>query len=90
MEGMSQPIVLKFTPDNPFNTTITTTDGDVCYRVVTGSAGDSLTTHVRNADDELIGGLAWRDNASDRVILRGREPMDFSQWMKKSHLPCKQ
>lgn len=84
------PVTLTLNPDNPFNTTITSETGDVCYRVVTGSMGENLTTHIRNSQDELIGGLVWGENESDRVILRGRQPIDLSRWMKRSHLPFKQ
>lgn len=79
----------RLTPGNPCNTTITSPNGDILYRVHTEFTPKTIT-HVKNANDEEIGTLEWRETLSDRVTIKGGEAMSFSSWMHKSHIPFKE
>lgn len=79
--------LLTFTLDNPCNTTVTSSAGNVVYRVETDASAKDPVTQVHDANDEVIGSLEWRDTFSDRVILKGRDAISFSDWVKKSHIP---
>ncbi|GJE94564.1 hypothetical protein PsYK624_107340 [Phanerochaete sordida] len=81
---------LTFSPDNPCNTTITSSEGDVLYNVVTEITKKTTYTQVRDADDEVIASLEWREMLSDRVTIGDRRPVPFSDWMKKSMIPFKE
>lgn len=81
---------LTFTPDNPTNTSVTTTSGDIVYLVVTGTSGKSTMTSVHNARNDVIGQLEWKSRSSDRVLLPGERPIAFSEWMQKSYVLFKE
>ena len=81
---------LTFTPDNPCNTIITSPSGKVLYRVETDASQKEPVTEVSDVADELIASLEWRNVSSDKVILKGKEPVAFNDWMKKSHIPFKE
>ncbi|OBZ72091.1 hypothetical protein A0H81_07868 [Grifola frondosa] len=54
--------------DNPCNSTISDADGKALYFVFT-EHGAKTTTQVRNADNEVLASLEWRDVLPDRVVL---------------------
>ncbi len=81
---------LTLTPDNPINTTITLSTGDVLYNVVTEYTRKSTFTQVRNQNDEVIGSLEWRDILADRVRIGDQKPISMWDWMKKSVVPFKE
>ncbi|KAI0806339.1 hypothetical protein BC629DRAFT_1487050 [Irpex lacteus] len=70
-----------FSRDNPCNTTISRSPGEVVYSIVTENAPKATFTIVRDAGDEIIGSLEWRDVLSDRVIIGSNRP--------KSRIPLK-
>ena len=81
---------LIFTPDNPCNTMITSSTGETAYSVLTEVSRKATFTQVRDAQDEVIGSLEWRDMLSDRVTLRNGRCVSFSDWVKKSIVPFKE
>ncbi len=86
----SDVLVLTLAPDNPTNTSITNAAGDVLYTVVTDHLKRSTWTQVRDADDEVIGSLEWRDVLADRVRIGDRKPMSLWDWLRKSPVPFKE
>ncbi|EKM58086.1 uncharacterized protein PHACADRAFT_252089 [Phanerochaete carnosa HHB-10118-sp] len=87
MASLEEITTLTFTPDNPCNTTITSSSGKVIYRVTTDASVKDPVTQVYDASDEVIASLEWRNVHSDRVILWGHDPVAFSDWVKKNHMP---
>lgn len=87
---MEETLTLTFSSANPCNTTLKSPSGDVVYRAVTEIKQDKINTYVRNAEDEVIAGLSWRDNVSDRVTVKGKPIVAFSQWLKRNHVPFKE
>ena len=81
---------LTLSPDNPSNTSIMNTAGDVLYSVITDYAHGKTFTQVRRADDEVIGSLEWREVLSDRVRVGDCRPVSLWDWMKKSAVPFKE
>lgn len=81
---------LTLTPDNPCNTTITTSSGHVLYTAVTEHTKLAKFTQVRNASDEVLGVLEWRDVLADRVTIDGGRPVPFYEWVKKSLVPFRE
>jgi hypothetical protein len=90
MESMDGALTLTFTSANLCNTTLKSNSGSVQYRVITETKDDKITTYVFNSQGETIGALAWRDNVSDRVAVKGKETIAFSNWLKRSHIPFKE
>ena len=90
MSANAEITTLTFTPDNPCNTTITSATGEALYSVVTEVTKKSTYTQVRDAKDEVIGSLEWRDMLPDRVTVKDQRPVSFSDWMKKSIVPFKE
>ena len=82
--------VLTLTPDNVKNCTITDALGVLVYSVATEYTGKATFTRVRNAKDEIIATLEWRDVLSDKVTIGDRKPMSLGDWMKKSLIPYKE
>lgn len=75
---------LLFTPDNPCNTTITSSaDGGTLYRVETNIVKRSKATIVYDTQDAVVATLQWRDTLSDKVAIRDGKPMSLSSWLKK-------
>ena len=81
---------LTFTPDNPCNTTITSATGEALYSVDTKITNNTTCTQVRNASNEVIGSLEWREVLPDKVTVKNRSPVSFGDWMKKSMIPFKE
>ncbi len=79
-----------FSRDNPCNTTISRSPGEVVYSIVTENAPKATFTIVRDAGDEIIGSLEWRDVLSDRVTIGSNRPVPLSDWVKKSRIPFKE
>ena len=90
MSRSEDAITLTFSPDNPCNTTITSSTGAVLYSVLTEFTTKSTYTQVRDTGDEVIGSLEWRDMLPDRVTIKNARPVSFSDWMKKSFMPFKE
>ena len=82
-------ITLIMRPNVPVNTTLATEDGKVYYTVFT-EHGKTSKTQVRNADDEIIALLEWRDTLPDKVTFGHNKPCSIWNWMKKSIVPFKQ
>ena len=82
--------VLTLTPDNVKNCTITDALGVIVYTVATEFTGKATFTRVRNAKDEIIATLEWRDVLSDKVTIGDRKSVSLSDWMKKSLIPYKE
>jgi hypothetical protein len=82
--------VFTLRPDNPCNTTITRSSGDAQYSIVTENTSKSTFTTVRNAGDEVIGSLEWKDVLSDRVTIGSSRPVSLGDWIKKSKVPFKE
>ena len=82
-------LTLVMKPNNPANTTLATEDGEVYYTSYTEHEKTSRT-QVRNADDEIIASLEWRDTLPDKVTYGSSKPCSIWDWMKKSIIPFKQ
>ncbi|GJE94565.1 hypothetical protein PsYK624_107350 [Phanerochaete sordida] len=78
---------LTFTPDNCCNTVITSSSGEVLYRVATDAAVKHPVTLVHDGAGELVASLEWHDVSSDKVVLKGQKPVSFNDWVKKNHIP---
>lgn len=82
---------LTLTPDNPCNTTLFASSGDALYSVVTESTKKTTFTTVRNAGDEIIGSLEWRDVLPDRVTIGASvQAVSLNEWVRKSRVPFKE
>ncbi|KAI0696785.1 hypothetical protein BC835DRAFT_1414020 [Cytidiella melzeri] len=76
-------------PDNPCNTIITRSTGDAVYSVVTEHTTKATFTTVRDAGDEIIGSLEWREVLPDKVTIGSNRPVSLGDWLKKSKVPFK-
>ena len=92
MQTITTPDILTLilSPDNPTNTNITSTNGHVLYSVVTERTRKATFTQVRDADEEVIGSLEWRDVLPDRVRIGSSKAASLWDWMKKSPVPFKE
>ncbi|KAK7690587.1 hypothetical protein QCA50_005685 [Cerrena zonata] len=79
---------LIMTPNVPVNTTLATEDGKVYYTIFT-EHGKTSRTQVRNAHEEIIASLEWRDTLPDKVTFGRNKPVSIWDWMKKSVIPFK-
>ena len=82
-------LVLTLAPDNVSNATLTAENGERLYTVSTDHAEKTVTT-VRNAKDEVLATLEWRDVLPDRVTLGDGKQISIGDWMKKSMIPFKE
>lgn len=87
MPGDSKIINLTLFPDNPVNCTLTTDDGDTLYTVITEFQPKDTITTVRNANQDVIASLQWRDNLPDRVTIGDAKSISLGGWMKRSLIP---
>ena len=83
-------LVLTLTPDNPCNTTLVSHTGQILYIVSTEHTKKTTTTTVRNANQEVIASLEWRDVRPDRVTFGDKKDVSLADWMKKSIIPFKE
>lgn len=90
MSSSTEITNLTFRPDNPCNTTVTSATDDALYSVMTEITKKATYTQVRDANDEVIGSLEWREVLPDRVTIKDRMPISFSDWLKKSFVPFKE
>ena len=81
-------LTLIMKPNNPVNTTLATEDGKVYYTAFT-EHGKTTRTEVRNATEEIIAVLDWRDVLPDKVTFGHHKTCSIWDWMKKSHIPLK-
>ena len=66
-------LTLTLTRDNPCNTTLVSHTGATLYSVSTEHTKKTTTTTVRNANDEVIASLEWRDVRPDRVTYGNKK-----------------
>ena len=88
--GAEEITTLTLTPDNPTNTTITRAPGDIVYSIVTEDTNKARFTTIRDAGDDIIGSLEWRDVLPDRVMVGTGRPISIWEWLKKSKIPFKE
>ena len=88
-EAANEILSLFLSNDNVSNCTLSTEDGTVFYTVYTEHTPKTVT-QVRNAEDEVIASLEWRDNLPDRVTLGENKAKSLGDWMKKSIMPFNQ
>ena len=81
-------LTLIMKPNNPVNTTLATEDGKVYYTAFT-EHGKTTRTEVRNATEEIIAVLDWRDVLPDKVTFGHHKTCSMWDWMKKSYVPFK-
>lgn len=86
----SEITTFTLSPDNPCNTTITRSTGDAVYSIVTEHTSKTTVTVVRNAGDEIIGSLEWREVLPDRVTIGSNKPVSLGDWLKKSKVPFRE
>ncbi|KAI0091341.1 hypothetical protein BDY19DRAFT_935240 [Irpex rosettiformis] len=84
-----QVVTFTLSPDNPCNTTISRSPGEVVYSIVTENTNKATFTTVRDAGDEIIGSLEWRDLLPDRVAIGSSKAVSLWDWLKKSRIPFK-
>ncbi|OCH89208.1 hypothetical protein OBBRIDRAFT_794480 [Obba rivulosa] len=82
----SSPVVLFLHPDNPCNTSLLDTDGNLLYTVNT-EHGQHSSTYIRNDDEEVIAWSQWRDVLPDKVSIGARPPISVDDWLRKSIVP---
>ena len=80
---------LFLSPDNISNCTLSTADDHVVYTVLTEHTSKTVT-QVRDAENEVIASLEWRENLPDRVTLGMNKPVSMGDWMRKSLIPFNQ
>lgn len=85
-DAANEILSLYLSNDNVSNCTLSTEDGRVLYTVYTEHTPKTVT-QVRNAENEVIASLEWRETLSDRVTLGANKPIALSDWMKKSIIP---
>ncbi|KAI0360162.1 hypothetical protein OH77DRAFT_1434456 [Trametes cingulata] len=85
---MSAPIAstLVLSPDNPCNAAVIDEQGKQLYTVYT-EHGKTTVTHVKNADDEVIASLEWRDVLPDKVTVGNKGPMSLRDWLHTTLVP---
>ncbi|KAI0368755.1 hypothetical protein BV20DRAFT_947538 [Pilatotrama ljubarskyi] len=85
---MSAPIAatLVLSPDNPCNAAIVDELGQQLNTVHT-EHDKATITHVKNAEDEVIASLEWRDVLSDKVTVGNKGPMSLRDWLHTSIVP---
>lgn len=85
---MSTPVAatLSLSPNNPCNTTLYDADEKALYTVFTEHDKET-TTYVKNADEEVLASLQWRDVVPDRVILGKKAPVSLRDWLHTSIVP---
>lgn len=81
---------LTLTPDNPSNTNLVSQAGDTLYSVSTDNTKKAMYTQVRNAKDEIVASLEWRDVLPDKVTFGDKKPVTMIEWMKRSVIPFKE
>ena len=87
----AENLSLALTPDNVSNTTlISEEDGQRLYTVITEHTKKTTVTSVRNAEDEIIASLEWRDVLPDKVTIRDKKTILMTEWMKRSVIPFKE
>ncbi|KAI0671435.1 hypothetical protein C8Q78DRAFT_973324 [Trametes maxima] len=86
---MSTPVAvtLTLTPDNPSNAAVLDPDGKELYVVYTEHSKSATTTHVKNADEQILASLEWRDVLPDKVTLGTKGPMSLRDWLHTSLIP---
>lgn len=82
--------ILTLSPDNPWNTTITSANGDELYSVVTERTEKAIFTTVRDVREEVIGSLEWREVLPDRVTVGAQRPISMAGWLKRSKVPFRE
>ncbi|TDL23311.1 hypothetical protein BD410DRAFT_897749 [Rickenella mellea] len=79
--------ILTFENDSPCNTELFDEEGEILYTVETISPKSGNVTRVRNADDDILGTIEWRESLPDKVTLPGKQATPLNKWLKKSILP---
>jgi len=85
--GTESLLTLTLTRDNVSNCDLVDDNGKVYYQVITEHTDKSTTTTIRNASNEIIASLEWRDTLADKVTYGQGKPMSLWDWMKKSYIP---
>ncbi|KAJ3551833.1 hypothetical protein NM688_g4483 [Phlebia brevispora] len=75
-------------PNNPSDAEISSSSGEVQYRVVT-TREDKTVTRVFNSAGSVIASLEWGIGSPDRVKYGDEKARSMTEWMKKSPLPFK-
>ncbi len=78
-----------FEHDNPCDTRILDEHRKVVYSVITDH-GLKPSTHIRNAQEEVIAWSEWRDVLPDKITLGSGRPMSLSSWLHRSLTPLKE
>lgn len=87
---LEENLALALTPDNVSNTTLVSEAGECFYTVCTEHRKKETVTSVRNARDEVIASLEWRDVLPDKVAIGSNKPILMTEWMKRSIVPFKE
>jgi len=82
-------LFLALSPNNPSNTKLISQTGETLYTVVTEFSRKETVTSVRNARNELVASLEWREVLPDKVTYKNKKPVLMMEWMKKSIVPFK-
>lgn len=86
---VAENLALTLSPDNVSNTTLVSETGERLYIVITEHTKKDTITTVRNARDDVIASLEWRDVLPDRVIFGDTKPTSMAEWMRRSVIPFK-
>ncbi|KAI9000592.1 hypothetical protein BD414DRAFT_6328 [Trametes punicea] len=78
---------LTLSPDNPCSAAILDAHGKPLYTVYTVHGKSATTTHVKNADEQILASLEWRDVLPERVTLGRKGPMSLRDWLRTSLVP---
>lgn len=80
-------MTLSLQPDCPWNCTLDDPDDFILYDVKTVVKMHTNYTFIRNANDEVIATIRWRDVFSDMIMLAEGDFMPVSSWLKRSMVP---
>ncbi len=87
MAEASDIIKLTLSPDNPVNCSLVNDEGETLYTVITEFQPKDTITTVRNASQDVIASLQWRDHLPDKVTIGDKQPISLRDWMKRSLIP---
>jgi|ERR1700735_129432 hypothetical protein len=80
-------LILTLDPDCPWNCTLDDQQGYIVYDVRTVVKTDTNYTFIRDAADEAIATLRWREVLPDMIMLAEHRFVSVNSWLKKSLVP---
>jgi hypothetical protein len=80
-------LTLSLHPDCPWNCTLDDPDDFILYDVRTVVKMQTNYTFIRNASDQVIATIRWRDVLPDMIMLAEGDFMSVNSWLTRSLVP---